>query len=404
MERPLLAAVLIVKNEASVIKTTLESLAPFVDRMVVVVDEASADETFFIASSYPNARVFHAPFKDYATSRNVGLEYVESSCPTIFSLSLSADETLVGGKLLRDFLEANRNDTAGAYCVMMRSGPRQWPFPRILRTGAGWKYVNNAGNRHESPVGPGGEEIHAKGIPDVFVVHEESNPQRKLERLREHDLPDLTAVVADESRSLSERLESMLQLAETHFVIGQDEHKNNNLMQNLEGRWLSHFFASMAMYTRFAGIAETFANKMKEVGEADWQFLFQKAMYAQLMYLQVAETFGLFEPTELVKRLKMVATLAPQLPEAHWALARNLAKVDVRNAIPAALHSAKVARLVYDRPVLGPVDTTIEWQSYRLAAECARLIKDKRLQSSFVKQALLAGAPPESVASLADLA
>lgn len=402
-KKPLLGAVLIVKNEAVTIERTVDSCIKSIDAMTVL-DTGSTDRTqdFIrrqVSSTFPLVQAAQA-FVDYATARNRVLAIAEERNPTVFTLTLSADETLVGGDALRTFLEEHRDASEGAYSVMMRQGPRQWPFPRILRTGAGWKYVNAAGKRHEQPVGPDGEEIHAKLIPGVFVVHSESDPERKHARLLYQDLPDLTAVVADESKSLSERLESMLQLAETHFVVGEHEHKNADKMKKLGGQWLSHFFASMAMYSRFAGIAESFALKMKEINQPDWQFLFQRAMYAQLMYLQVAETFGLFEPSELVKRLDMVAQMAPQLPEAHWALARNAALVDVRKAIPLAMRSAKVARMIYDKPVLGPVDITLEWQSLRLAAECARVIKDKRLQHSFAKQALAAGAPLELMGEL----
>ena len=401
----LLGAVLIVKNEVATIQKTLGSCIELMDA-ITMLDTGSTDSTLdlvrkLVSPAFPLVLAVDK-FKDYATARNRVLAIAEDVNTTTFTLTLSADEVLVGGPELRAFLESHRDSPEGSYCIMMRSGPRQWPFPRVLRTGAGWKYENSAGLRHEQPVGLNNEPVGPL-IPGVFVVHEESNPQRKFERLRDSDLPDLTAVVEDESRSISERLEPMFQLAETHFVIGQHEQQTGDRMQLLDGKHLSHFFASMALYTRYAGIAESFSAKMKELGEPDHEHLLQRAMYAHLMYLQVAETFGLFEPTELVKRLSMVVGVAPKLPEAHWALARNSAKVDVRKAIALAMRSAKVARLVYDHPVHGPVDTTLEWQSYLLAAECSRVIKDKRMQSHFAKMALEAGASREVVGELAGL-
>lgn len=401
----ILGAVLVVKNEVATIGKTLETLIGVVDA-ITVLDTGSTDGTLAIYGMHFGRWIggsFHVaeePFVDYASARNRVLEIAAERHKTIFTLTLSADEVLIGGAELCAFLESHRDAPEGAYCVMMRSGPRQWPFPRILRTGAGWKYVNTAGERHETPSSPAGE-IVGPLIPGVFVVHEESNQARKYARLREQDLPDLTVVVEDESKSLSDRLESMFQLAETHFVLGDYEKKNNDKMQDLGGNWLSHYFASMALYVRYGKIAETFAIKMKESKNPDWQYLFQRARYANLMYLQVAETFGLFEPTELVKRLTLVAFMAPDLPEAHWALARNVAKTnDDKTAIELALTSAKVARKVYDRPVHGPVDSTLEWQSYLLAAVCARNVQDSR-QMEFVQQALQAGAPPDKIGTLA---
>src|SRR5260221_14411589 len=58
------------------------------------------------------------PFVDYATSRNRALELAAERYETKFLLSLSADETLVGGADLNAFLDAHRDAPEGAYCVM----------------------------------------------------------------------------------------------------------------------------------------------------------------------------------------------------------------------------------------------------------------------------------------------
>lgn len=237
-------------------------------------------------------------------------------------------------------------------------------------------------------------------IPDVFVVHAESNPRGKLASMREKDLPELTAVVEDDSKSLSERLEPLFQLAETHFRLGHND-RNEDGTREVGGRWLTDLFASMAYFNRYAEIAEVFSDKMKETGDENHKFLFQRAMYARYMYLQVAETFGLFEPSELVKRVMMITRLCPQIPEAHFLLAKNAAKVDVRKAIPLAMQSAKIANAIYKNPVHGATDISLEWKSLLLAADCAKVVKDTRLQQSFAKQALAAGAPKEMVGDLA---
>lgn len=394
----LLGAVLIVKNEAKVIEKTLASVVEWCDG-ITVLDTGSTDGTQEIlrAKGVVLAEESFVNF-DYAASRNRALEIAAERNKSQFTLSISADETLIGGEALRDFLGdyANADD---AYCVLMESNGRRWPFPRVLKTGGGWKYVNATGNLHEAPVGPDGEKVQAKLIPGVVILHEESDPARKLERLRERDLPVLTAIVEDESKSFSDRLEPMYQLAETHFSLGHND-RDEKGERPVGGRWLTHLFTAMAMYTRYAEIAEAFADTMKGEGMDDWKFVFQKAMYARYMYLRVAESFGLFEPTELVKRLTGIVGVAPQIPEVHWSLAQNASRIDVRKAIPLAMKAAKVARIAYDNPVLGPTDTRIEWQAYLLAADCARLIKDKRLQYSFAKDAVRAGAPLEQARDL----
>ncbi|MES2179829.1 MAG: glycosyltransferase [Gemmatimonadota bacterium] len=393
--KPVLCLAIIVKNEARTIVKTLESCLRHVDYFAIM-DTGSTDNSVDIVSEWlrfnkVKGSIFQDSFVDYATARNRVLELAVQAYEFEFSISLSADETLVGGAELRAYLEARTAaEGAGAYCIMMRSGPRQWPFPRILRTGGGWKFMNTAGKRHEQPYGPKGE-IEGPLVPGVFVVHEESNLQRKLKRLRFKDLPDLTAVVDDETLSLENRAEAMFQLAETLFVLGHNEPLGDDGQPERGGAWLSHKFASMALYNRYAELAEIEGSKVYDR---------QKAMYARTMYCYVAETFGLFEPAELVKRLQAIAAVA-FVPEAHWLLAKNAAKVDVRKAIPLAMRSAKIARYVYERPVHGAVDVNLEWQSLLLASDCCRIIKDKKLQLSFAKQAIAAGAPLDVVGDLA---
>lgn len=393
----LLGAVLIVKNEAKTIEKTLLSLLAEGIDAVTVVDTGSTDETQAVVLKFYGEQwmkkcdgSFHLAetvFTDYAEARNKALAIAAECNPTVFTFSISADETLHGGAALRKYLESKFDTSEGAFCVMMRSDARQWPFPRILRSGAGWKYTNTAGKRHEQPHGPNGE-VEAPLVPGVFVIHQESDPQRKLERLRQADLPDLMREVEDESKPIELRAEAMFQLAETHFVLGHNEPKDQEGNDLLGGRWLSHKFASMALYVRYAELAQV---------EGGPCFNLQRAMYARTMFCYVAETFGLFEPIELVKRLRAIVAVAPEVPEAHWLLAKNAAKVDPKKAMDLAVKSAKVAKYVLDHPVHGAVDVELEWKSYLLAAACARDIKDKKLQEIFVKQALAAGATEEVV-------
>lgn len=384
----LIAATLIVKNEANTIAKTLASLQENVDK-IIVLDTGSTDGTLDILRAH-GVLLFEEPFTTYADTRNRALELAGQHAPSKFTLTLSADETLVGGTELRKYLTDNAGSNAGAFCVMMRSGPRQWPFPRILRTGGGWKFFNTAGGFHEQPGGPNGE-IVGPLVPGVFVIHEESNFDRKLERLRQHDLPALTAEVEDESKSLDDRAEAIYQLAETHFILGHNEPLGDDRKPVVGGRWRSHKFASMALYARYAEIAQQPSSSAHDT---------HKAMYAWTMYVYVAQTFGLFEPVELVKRLRPIAEQSI-IPEAHWLLAKNAAEVDPKKAIQYALRSAKIARAVYERPIHGAVDVNLEWQSYLLAADCAKAIKDKRLMREYAQKALEAGAPRSQVGDMA---
>src|SRR5262249_29371761 len=135
----------------------------------------------------------------------------------VFTLMLSGDEVLVGGAELRAFLEESRESDVGAYNVTVQSGSRQWPYPRVLRTDAGWRYKRPI---HELPVGPNGERSQVL-IPGVRVIHEPGaeDQVRKCKRILKFDLPTLTKLVNDESKSLIDRTGDIFYLAETHANI-----------------------------------------------------------------------------------------------------------------------------------------------------------------------------------------
>lgn len=87
-----LALVMIVRNEASCIRSSLESAAPYVDH-ITVLDTGSTDDTASIAEQC-GAHVHHSAWKDdFAAARNQALEL----SPASWNLVLDADERIAGG-------------------------------------------------------------------------------------------------------------------------------------------------------------------------------------------------------------------------------------------------------------------------------------------------------------------
>lgn len=97
MDKPILAAVLIVRNEARCIVRCLESVQPWVDR-IVVLDTGSDDETVKLAAGC-GAEVHHLVWPDdFAAARNHALDLAAAD----WNLILDADEWLAdGGETLR---------------------------------------------------------------------------------------------------------------------------------------------------------------------------------------------------------------------------------------------------------------------------------------------------------------
>ena len=89
-DRPLIAAAIIVKNEADHLRRCLGSIRDFCDE-IVVVDTGSTDDTVAIAESF-GAKVLHKPWRDdFAASRNFALDAVTAE----WVLYIDADEELV---------------------------------------------------------------------------------------------------------------------------------------------------------------------------------------------------------------------------------------------------------------------------------------------------------------------
>lgn len=107
-----IAAVLIVRNEERCIARCLTSVAPWVDRMVVL-DTGSTDDTVAIAQGL-GAEVHHFPWPDsFAEARNHALSLADAD----WNLVIDADEWIIdGGEGLREWCES-ATDLLGCPCI-----------------------------------------------------------------------------------------------------------------------------------------------------------------------------------------------------------------------------------------------------------------------------------------------
>lgn len=373
---------MIVKDEATNIRATLESVRGVVDRWTIF-DTGSGDSTQTIVrevmGDIPGA-LHEGRFVDFATNRNFAAWLdTNSDDAAAFALSLSGDETIEGGEALRAFLESKRSTAEGAYCVEMRSGPQRWFYPRILRVGAGWRYV---GEVHEVPIGPNGE-TSGPVIPDVRIVHTESDPSRKQRRLREFDVPTLERIIADIDRPIGELAQALFHLAETEAQLAA------TCRDNPTHEMLSHQMAAMALFKRYAALA---GNRRSPCHDP------AKAHYALFLYLHVAEKTGVYTVDELAQRYRSLAAEAPEIPEVTYKLAEYAAGNDTHVGLDVALIAASRAARALSKPGHVPTDARLEWLSLRLAAECALAIGDKPRAQEFAKRGIAAGGPTEAFA------
>ena len=104
LDKPLISLVMIVKNEAAILRETLERVRPIVDEWVIV-DTGSTDDTHAIISEY--GPVTELPFEDFVTTKNKALALATGE----YILFMDADERLLGGaEKLRAVAEAGEWD------------------------------------------------------------------------------------------------------------------------------------------------------------------------------------------------------------------------------------------------------------------------------------------------------
>jgi glycosyltransferase involved in cell wall biosynthesis len=158
--------------------------------------------------------IWEEPFLDYGRSRNRALEIAQqASNPPIFSLMLSADETVHNPQALRRFCEMYRNSEGAmheAYPIQMDVG---WKFDsvRLSRTEKGWRYV---GRVHEYLAAPDRKWRPTMRVPDVFIRFRVTDPERRGNR--EYKIRD---ILLDEVREKPTDTRASFYLARTYNVL-----------------------------------------------------------------------------------------------------------------------------------------------------------------------------------------
>jgi len=171
-KRPLLGLVMMVKDEAHTLsQNTLIQLKGYIDAYFIL-DTGSTDGTQeLIRKTLEGVEgyILEEPFIDYGTSRNRALEFAQfHSRSPVFSLMLSADETVFNAYSLRKFAEEREHKNGHgeeAYPIPVDVGSRFDSY-RLSRTDAGWRYV---GRVHEYLAAPNGNTPSADRVPNTYI-------------------------------------------------------------------------------------------------------------------------------------------------------------------------------------------------------------------------------------------
>jgi len=192
-DNPLLVVVIMVKNEATVIKQTLQ---PFADSGVThffVFDTGSTDGTqqtaqdFFFENNITNGIVAEEPFVDFSTSRNRALALTKQAFPdATFMLMIDAEWYTSNVPGLLQFCEAAQYGTELAYLIRITDRNTSFYTTRLIRCSA---QIEFEGVVHEWLNKP----THVKVPADVYFYF---NPaQRGCDKTRQRWIRDRDLLV-----------------------------------------------------------------------------------------------------------------------------------------------------------------------------------------------------------------
>lgn len=229
--RPLLSAVLIVKDEADTITRTLESCLDCCD-WVTILDTGSTDGTqeicrrFFAEKRLPG-RVHEEPFQNFAASRNRAFDLNESEPAPVFALVLDGGDVIKNPSGLRRFCLEQREGGDHAYYLDVINDDAIVPQTRLSRVDSRWRYV---GAVHEVLMDPTRTEAQGPKISGVSVIrpHSSEGGERRLKRF-ERDLTLLKREITENPKN-----------DRAQFYLGQ----------TLEG--LGHYAKAIQAYRRRA--------------------------------------------------------------------------------------------------------------------------------------------------------
>ena len=136
---------MIVKDEAAILRETLEHFSDFVDTMVVV-DTGSTDDTIAIAKS-KGAHVQAVPWKGFGASRTRAMDIAKEHCRKLgldlantWLLIADADDRIEGLSALMFRTALDALHPADAYDLTIELAELRWTRPQLLRASAPWSY------------------------------------------------------------------------------------------------------------------------------------------------------------------------------------------------------------------------------------------------------------------------
>ena len=161
-QNPTLALVMIVKNEEKGLENAIKSARPYVDEVVVAVDDSSSDKTLEIAQRCADVVKTYTWFDDFAGARNFAHQGVKSD----YIIFLDGHEFIKKGDTIKEHLKRGGD---GFLCTVELDNDSVIRNPRIYKNG-----IQFVGKVHELQ-----DKMTPKLATDVIIRHDRINSQER---------------------------------------------------------------------------------------------------------------------------------------------------------------------------------------------------------------------------------
>lgn len=244
---PLIAVVIMVKDEGPVIKKTLQTYCDAGITSFFVFDTGSTDKTiektkeFFAENNITNGHIGQEPFIDFAQSRNRALELAEEAFPNAgFFIMPDAEWYLHNGQKLiaiceRDAL-LNEKSAPHSYLINITNPSLDFYTQRLFRCASHVRFV---GAVHESPPVGTPHRIPRDCFFELSVSHYGAEKSQKR-WTRDCDL------LLNEHKKDPKNMRTMFYLAQTYDVLGEWENALEFYQKRVDaGGWQEEQYIAM---------------------------------------------------------------------------------------------------------------------------------------------------------------
>lgn len=248
LNQPRITCLIMCKDEQDNILKTLDSVRGTVDS-VTVYDTGSTDDTVKVVQEWATEnkvklRLKQGEFVDFASSRNVSLDFADEDTDVDFILLCDVGDELRNGELLRKFCLENIDHETGGFLVNQEwwSGTtNNYYNMRLTKARSGWRYV---GRVHEYMTNTKGSQNKKKLPLEVKLYQDRTKDGGKSQKRFARD----REILLEEYREDKTNTRTVFYLAQTLSCLREWEesyryYKERSEMSN--GFWEEQYFSCL---------------------------------------------------------------------------------------------------------------------------------------------------------------